>query len=108
MSSGGRVVVRSDDKQQTCMDTRSCCSCSAELPFTAEHFPRDHRKPAGLAYRCRECARSASRAWKVSGKGKAAARKWYYSELGQAYREVANKRRCERAAAKRAAGVSNV
>jgi hypothetical protein len=84
------------------METKPCCCCGEELPFDAEHFSRDHRKPKGLAYRCRECARAASREWKSSEKGKLAARKWYYSPLGQAYLEVAKLRRRERAAAKRA------
>ena len=90
------------------MDTKTCCSCGETLPYDPEHFPRDSRKPQGLAYRCRECARAASREWKASDKGKAAARRWYYGEKGQAYLEVAKIRRRERAAAKRAAGVSNV
>ena len=90
------------DAAQTGMDTRTCCRCNEEFPHNAEHFPRDSRKPKGLAYRCRECARAASREWKASAKGKAAARKWYYGEKGQAYLEVAKVRRRERAA-KRAA-----
>jgi hypothetical protein len=91
------------DVAQTGMDTKTCCRCGETLPYDAEHFARDSRKSKGLAFRCRQCSRDASREWKASDKGKAAGRRWYYGKKGQAYLEVAKIRRRERAAAKRAA-----
>ena len=37
------------------IERRQCAGCNRSLPVSA--FPRDRRKPAGRAYRCKECRR---------------------------------------------------
>ena len=83
------------------MNTKACCRCGQDLPADAEHFTRDAKKPEGIANRCRECARLASRRWKVSGKGKTSSLKWRQSAKGRAYALIAKERRKERAVALR-------
>jgi len=69
-------------------ETKRCCRCKQPKPLT--EFNKDSGARDGLNARCKPCHRVAALAWKKSAKGKASARKYYYSkgkETGRLWRQ---------------------
>lgn len=43
--------------------TRPCNTCHVEYPRTSEYWHKDPKAKDGLCYRCKECARAATKKW---------------------------------------------